>query len=154
MDLRRLGEVKKGYTYFEERDVLFAKITPCTENGKGAIAEGLVNKRAMGSTEFFVFRAIDEKDVLFVYHLTMSRAFRKRAQAWMQGSAGHRRVPKDFFAKRPIIIPDAESRKRIGETLEDLQKRKQHLRKNIVSIRATSAAYLETVLKKSEACNV
>ncbi|WP_235911645.1 restriction endonuclease subunit S [Sodaliphilus pleomorphus] len=54
------GKVKKGFTYFENGDVLFAKITPCMENGKGAIAEGLTNNIGMGSTEFHVLRPIEE----------------------------------------------------------------------------------------------
>ena len=53
------GKVKKGFTYFENNDVLFAKITPCMENGKGAIAEALTNGIGMGSTEFHVLRPID-----------------------------------------------------------------------------------------------
>ena len=53
------GKVKKGFTYFENNDVLFAKITPCMENGKGAIAEALTNGIGMGSTEFHVLRPIE-----------------------------------------------------------------------------------------------
>ena len=96
-EIKKLGELIKWYTYFEENDVLFAKITPCMENGKGAIAVSLKNNIAMGSTEYYVFRAIKSEDTQFIYHLTMSGVFRKRAERWMQGSAGHRRVPKDFF---------------------------------------------------------
>lgn len=53
------GKVKKGFTYFENNDVLFAKITPCMENGKGAIVHGLINGIGMGSTEFHVLRPIN-----------------------------------------------------------------------------------------------
>ena len=56
-DSRRVAEVEKGYTYFGEGDVLFAKITPCMENGKGAIATNLKNGVGFGSTEFHVLRA-------------------------------------------------------------------------------------------------
>jgi hypothetical protein len=59
----------------------------------------------MGSKECYVFRAIDQNDIQFIYNLTMSTAFRKRAERWMQGIAGYRRVPKDFCKKhrRPIL---------------------------------------------------
>lgn len=56
---RKLGEVRKGYTYFKEGDVIFAKITPCMENGKCAIAENLTNKLGFGSTEFHVVRPLN-----------------------------------------------------------------------------------------------
>ncbi len=50
--------VNKGYTRFQEGDVLFANITPCMENGKFALATGLVGGRAAGSTEFHVLRPL------------------------------------------------------------------------------------------------
>ena len=56
---RKYGEVRKGYTRFSEGDVLFAKITPCMENGKIAIAKGLTNGSGCGSTEFHVIRPPD-----------------------------------------------------------------------------------------------
>ncbi len=73
------------------------------ENNKGAIAEGLPNAIGMGSTEFFVLRPRKDFDRYFVYFLSMSKAFRQKAERWMQGSAGQRRVPRDFFEKRPIV---------------------------------------------------
>ena len=90
MEKKNLGEVKKGYTYFADGDVLFAKITPCMENNKGAIAEGLINGVGMGSTEFFVLRPKDSLDKDFIYYLSMSKTFRRRAERWMQGSAGQK----------------------------------------------------------------
>jgi type I restriction enzyme S subunit len=114
MHTKKLGDVRKGYTYFAEGDVLFAKITPCMENNKGAIARNLVNRTGMGSTEFFVLRTKNKADLNFVYHLTMSKIYRSLAERWMQGSAGQRRVPKDFFSKRPIVLPTAKARIELG----------------------------------------
>lgn len=151
---KKLGEVRKGYTYFEEKDVLFAKITPCMENGKGAIAEFLTNNRAMGSTEYYVFRAIKPEDTQFIYHLTMSRVFRRRAERWMQGSAGHRRVPKDFFTRRPIVIPDSESRRKIGLTLDSLQLQKARIRSHIGTTRTGAAIFLQKSLGQTGATHV
>lgn len=117
---KSFSEIKKGYTYFAENDILFAKITPCMENNKGAIAENLSNQIGMGSTEFFVLRPKNSLDKKFLYCLTMSQGFRKRAESWMQGSAGQRRVPKDFFTKRPIALPPQQKRIEIGEVLYSL----------------------------------
>ena len=153
-ETKPLGEIRKGYTYFEENDVLFAKITPCMENGKGAVAKFLTNNRAMGSTEYYVFRAIKEEDTQFIYHLTMSSVFRKRAESWMQGSAGHRRVPKDFFTQRPIVIPDSESRKEIGLTLERLQLQKAKIHSHIDAIRIGTAVFLQICLRQTGVAHV
>ena len=60
-DIRPFSDVSNGYSYFIENDVLFAKITPCMENGKGAIARGLKNGVGAGSTEFHILRADVEK---------------------------------------------------------------------------------------------
>jgi len=148
-EIKKLGEVRKGYTYFEENDVLFAKITPCMENGKGAIAESLKNNIAMGSTEYYVFRAINPEDTQFLYHLTMSGIFRKSAERWMQGSAGHRRVPKDFFTRRPIVIPDFESRREIGLALDSLQSQKTKIRSHIDAIRTSAFVFLNKSLSQT-----
>lgn len=142
-EIKRLCELGKGYTYFEENDILFAKITPCMENRKGAVAISLKNKIGMGSTEYYVFRAIKPEDTQFIYHLTMSDVFRKRAERWMQGSAGHRRVPKDFFTRRPIVIPDSESRRKIGLALDSLQSQKTKIRSHIYAIKTGAAVFLQ-----------
>ncbi|MCQ6281071.1 restriction endonuclease subunit S [Bacillus sp. EB600] len=121
IEIKEFDKVKKGYTYFADNDILFAKITPCMENGKGTLVRSLHNGVGYGSTEFFVIRPKEQSDELFLYYLTMSRAFRNRAERWMQGTAGQRRVPKDFFIKRPIAIPLAEEREKIGKLFDDIE---------------------------------
>ena len=80
------GKVKKGFTYFENNDVLFAKITPCMENGKGTIAHGLTNGIGMGSTEFHVLRPINEiSSPYWLLALTQMPIFRERAAKNMSG---------------------------------------------------------------------
>lgn len=94
---RRQRDVSVGYTSFEEGDILFAKITPCMENGKGCHAIGLMNGIGYGSTEFHVLRAKPGTDSRFLYHWTMTEAVRKKAEAFMIGSAGQQRVQASFF---------------------------------------------------------
>jgi type I restriction enzyme S subunit len=117
---RPYSEVMRGFTNFAENDILFAKITPCTENGKGAIAEKLENGIGFGSTEFFVIRPKNLSDKFYLYYLTMSSEYRKQATRWMRGSAGQRRVPKEYFSQRFIAIPPPELRERYGSKLHQL----------------------------------
>ena len=107
----------KGLTPFQENDILFAKITPCMENGKGAIAKGLINGWGLGSTEFHVLRPKLASDLYFCYYLTMSKRFRKLAEKQMTGSAGQKRVQVEFFDFYKLCAPSIDERKIIGEKL-------------------------------------
>lgn len=100
------GKVKKGFTYFENNDVLFAKITPCMENGKGAIAEALTNGIGMGSTEFHVLRPIDGiSNPYWLLTLTRMPIFREYAAKNMSGTGGQRRVGAAFLENFMIGLP-------------------------------------------------
>jgi type I restriction enzyme S subunit len=109
---RRLNEVRIGYTPFAEGDILFAKITPCMENGKGAHARDLRNGVGFGSTEFHVLRARGQNNPRFLFHWLQAHAIRLRAIAYMGGSAGQQRVQSDFFThfRIPQIEPAEQSR--------------------------------------------
>jgi type I restriction enzyme S subunit len=115
---RLFGDVRFGYTPFTEGDVLFAKITPCMENGKGAHAMGLRNGVGFGSTEFHVLRARGANSARFVYHWLQASTARTRALAYMGGSAGQQRVQADFFNhfRVPGFAPGEQSR--IAEVLD------------------------------------
>lgn len=154
--IKKFGDVKKGYTYFGEGDILFAKITPCMENNKGAVTQNLVNNIGMGSTEFFVFRSLKESDREFLYHFTMSRIYRNRAERWMQGSAGQRRVPREFFLKRPIIIPHEHARKALGKIFGLNEKNIKNIMKHIDILQRTRMQIINTIFgnKNSEVTNV
>ena len=103
------SRVKSGFTYFVENDVLFAKITPCMENGKGAIAHGLKNGIGFGSTEFHVLRPISSlSNPYWLYSITSNEKFRKEAENNMTRSAGQRRVPAKFLSEYKVSIPPIE----------------------------------------------
>lgn len=107
------GKVKKGFTYFENGDVLFAKITPCMENGKGAIAEGLTNNIGMGSTEFHVLRPIEEiSSPYWLLALTRLPIFRVRASKNMTGTGGQKRVPTNYLENFMVGLPPIEEQNR------------------------------------------
>src|SRR5699024_8191928 len=96
----------KGYTLFQDGDILFAKITPCMENGKGAIAHGLLNGYGAGSTEFIVLRPnTDCVTAKWLYLYLSQRSFRWKCQQHMTGSAGQKRVPAKYLASCEIPIP-------------------------------------------------
>lgn len=97
--------ISKGFTYFKNGDVLFAKITPCMENGKGAIAENLINNIGFGSTEFYVLRPKDTILAEWLFSLTKLDLFRKHCKENMKGTAGQKRVPRPFLEDMGIYLP-------------------------------------------------
>lgn len=105
LQTRPFGEIKHGYTYFEENDVLFAKITPCMENGKSAIARGLINGFGFGSTEFHVLRP--HRGILpeWIYYFVRREPFRQEAKTNFRGAVGQQRVPQEFLRNYSIPIP-------------------------------------------------
>lgn len=138
-DIRRYSDVKKGYTTFKENDVLFAKITPCMENGKGAIARGLRNGYGCGSSEFHVLRSNDKAMPEWIYCLTSWQRFRKKAEKHMTGSAGQRRVPKQYLENYEIRLPELKVQAQQVETL-------MHLR-SIIDHRITEVRSFDELIK-------
>ncbi len=130
-----LREVKSGFTNFAEGDVLFAKITPCMENGKAALVGELVNHIGYGSTEFFVLRCSEKIFNRFVYHLVRWQIFRNEAKSVMAGAVGQQRVPKRFLTGYQLNLPPPEEQKEIVRLLDDLlgreQRTKDHALKTI-----------------------
>ena len=132
--IKYYGEVKKGFTYFQENDVLFAKITPCMENGKGGIARNLKNGVAFGSTEFHVLRPNPNFMISsWLYYLTSWPEFRKECEKNMTGSAGQKRVPKTFLENYEIQLPELDEQRKIAAVLDKVSsliaKRHQQLYK-------------------------
>lgn len=120
---KMLGEVKKGYTFFQVNDVLVAKITPCMENGKGALVPELSNNIGFGSTEFFVLRAnLDKIYPLILYYITQSKIFRKNAAKNMTGTSGHKRVPKSFIENYEVKIPSIREQGIIISQIGNIEK--------------------------------
>ncbi|MBU0731746.1 restriction endonuclease subunit S [Patescibacteria group bacterium] len=116
-EIRKIGKVRKGYTYFKNGDVLFAKITPCMENGKSAIANNLVNGIGFGTTEFHVIRPSDRLNAKFIYSILRSDYFRHIAQQHMTGTAGQARVPTDYIKTYQIALPPIEEQEKIVDRL-------------------------------------
>lgn len=138
---KKYCDVKKGFTTFENGDILFAKITPCMENGKGGIARHLKNGIGFGSTEFHVLRPdLEVVTSEWIYYLTTDPEFRKRCEKNMTGSAGQKRVPKSFLETYEFSLPSLNEQRRIAAILDKvtglIALRKQQLAKLDELVRA------------------
>lgn len=110
---RPISKVSRGYTPFQNGDVLFAKITPCMENGKAAVARDLTNGMGRGSTEFHVLRPGNKVLGEFVYYFVRQPWFRELAKRSFTGTAGQKRVPKSFMENVLIPLPPLDEQRRI-----------------------------------------
>ncbi|HMN12883.1 MAG TPA: restriction endonuclease subunit S [Bellilinea sp.] len=115
---RSLDQVWQGYTYFRDQDVVVAKITPCFENGKGALCAGLVNGIGFGTTELYVLRSLPGTDAKFLFYLTVSEPFRNLGTATMYGAAGQKRVSDDFIRDFIIAFPPLPEQRTIAAFLD------------------------------------
>jgi type I restriction enzyme S subunit len=115
---REWQQVSKGYVPFADGDVLFARITPCMENGKVAIARNLTNGVGAGSTEFHVVRARELIEPVFLLHYLLQMRIRQDARAAMQGAAGQLRVPAAFLRTLALPLPPSAEQRRIVVEIE------------------------------------
>ena len=113
-----LEEISAGLPLFEKGDVLFAKITPCMENGKGAFVRELPTRYAFGSTEFHVLRPSKKIDGMFLYYTTFNPIYRAYAAENMVGAAGQKRVSSRFVKDTRLFLPPLPEQQRIAAYLD------------------------------------
>ena len=120
-ETRKWKDVKKGFTQFANNDVIFAKITPCFENGKAAVINDFPSGYGAGSTEYFVLRSVSDRiNPYLLLALVKSKEFLINGALNMSGSVGHKRVPKEFVEKYELPIPPRAEQKIIAEKLDTL----------------------------------
>ena len=108
----------KGGSKFQNKDTLFARITPCLENGKICQVKDLENNQGIGSTEFLVFRGKNNiSDTDFVYYLVRTDYVRNNAIQMMTGTSGRQRVEKSALAELEVTIPDLPTQTQIAQIL-------------------------------------
>ncbi len=127
-EIKPFGAVKKGYTWFLENDVLFAKITPCMQNGKAAIARNLSNGVGFGSTEFHVLRPGPDVLPAWVHLFIRQPSFRRAAARHFTGTVGQQRVPESFLATHTLPLPPLAEQRRIVARVEELAARIEQAR--------------------------
>ena len=143
-ETRLFSSVQNGFSYFRDGDVLVAKITPCFENGK--ITQVRIQERhGFGSTEFHVVRANEGKvDPRYLIHFLRQDWVRLKGQRRMTGSAGQRRVPKDFLAGLEIPTPPLSEQSRIGAILDKADALRVKRRRGIATLDAlTQSLFLD-----------
>jgi len=123
---RSLGEVRKGYTVFSDDDLLWAKITPCMQNGKSVLVHDLTNGIGFGSTEFHIVRT--RKRALNGYLLALLSLPRLlyAAQGAFTGSSGHQRVPASFLENLEIPLPPLDIQRRLVDELDAARAKRDH----------------------------
>lgn len=147
--IKTYEEVKTGFTYFAENDVLFAKITPCMENGKGAIAKGLYNGIGFGSTEFHVLRPVSGKtNPYWIYALTMFPQFRVDAENSMTGSAGQRRVPASFLEDYRVAVPPINLQEEFAAFVKETDKSKLTIQQSLDKLEVLKKALMQGYFKQ------
>ncbi|QDD89669.1 restriction endonuclease subunit S [Pseudomonas oryzihabitans] len=144
---RPWGDIKKAYTNFKNGDVIFAKVTPCFENGKAAYVEGLPNGIGAGSSEFFVLRpSCDDVSSKYLLALVKSHNFLREGAENMTGAVGLRRVPKQFVESYPVKVPPAAEQTRIAAKLDELLAQVDTLKVRIDGIPALLKRFRQSVL--------
>lgn len=137
----------KGYTTFAENDLLVAKITPCMENGKSGVARNLINGYGFGSTEYHVFRSKSEKlNIDFLHAFFHAEFFRKNAKMMFGGSAGHQRVPPEFFKRLRIPVPPLDVQERIVAHIDEVRRQAFALRQQAGQDFAAAKAEIERMI--------
>jgi type I restriction enzyme, S subunit len=144
-----LSKVVGSYTYFADGDVLLAKITPCFENGKLGIANGLTNGIGFGSSEYIVFRPDGTLNKEWLYYYLSREVFRVEGAARMLGSVGHKRVSKEFIENYPIPVPPLPEQQRIVSILDaafdGIATAKTNAEQNLQNARALFESHLQSV---------
>jgi type I restriction enzyme S subunit len=148
-EIRKLSEVTKGYTFFKENDVIFARITPCMENGKSAIAKNLINGIGFGSTEFIVLRSNGRILPEWLHYIIRSKDFKQNAEANFKGTAGQQRVPITFISNVKIPVPPINEQKKLIDYFNNINYSLDHIKKINRGMLAEIKAFIPSVLNRA-----
>lgn len=142
-----INKKSKGYTRFKEGDLIWAKITPCMQNGKSAILKGLKNGYGYGSTEFYVIRNLNSNICLdYIYHILRTKLVRQDAVKYFTGSSGQQRVPKSYLQNLEIPLPDFDKQKNISNQIYTIKMEIKNLKQEAEQNRITAQEEFEKEL--------
>jgi type I restriction enzyme S subunit len=146
---RPLNDVAGSYTYFANNDVLLAKITPCFENGKIGIASGLTNGAGFGSSEYIVLRPSEVLTSGYLYYFLSRESFRTNAARYMTGTAGQKRITRNYLESCLIPIPLLDEQHRIvkmlDESLEGIERARINCARNLQKVRGAFESYRDAI---------
>jgi len=149
LEIRPFVEVARGFTYFQEGDVLFAKITPSMENGKCAIARNLIDGIGFGSTEFHVLRPGPYLTPEWLHFYIRRLPFRREAKRHFRGAVGQQRVPDDFLKSFPVPVPPSpDTQHRIVARIEALLAEVKKARTLLDYMRRDAGRLMDAALKE------
>ncbi len=120
-EIRKWSEIKKGFTHFQNNDIVIAKITPCFQNRKSAIIQNLPNGIGAGTTELHVIR--DNTNIINMKYLLLNfktEYFIQNGIKIFTGTAGQQRIGKEYIANYLIPLPPLAEQKRIVAKVEEL----------------------------------
>ena len=148
---RKIKDLKKGwFTYFRENDVILAKITPCMENGKCALAKNLTNNIGFWSSEFHVFWCQKDKILPeYLFSFLNREEIRKIAESNMTGASGHRRVPIEFYEKMDIPLPPLDIQQKIVDEMDVVERWEEEMKGKIENWRKNIIALFEDWLQEN-----
>ena len=147
---REFKKVKKGFTSFSKGDVLFAKITPCMENGKIAIAKNLSEDFGFGSTEFHVFSPLENYlNREYLFQFLVQKSFRKVAKRNMTGTAGQLRISKDYLENYIFPLPTSSEQKEIIVMVKNIYERCDFILNNIKNKMKNIYSLKNSILKSA-----
>ena len=149
-ETKRFSELKrKSYTPFRDGDILFAKVTPCMENGKITIAHDLKNGIGFGSTEFHVIRLSEEQSKQFFFFCFLQQKFRQEAKRAMTSGVGLLRVPTDYMRKVPIPLPPLHEQQAIVSEVESRLSVADKVEKTVTAELKRAEQLRQSILKKA-----
>ena len=146
LSLRKEVVEAKGYTRFRNNDLIWAKITPCMENGKSAVVDNLKSGIGCGSTEFHVFRALEGINIRYIHALLRMKSLRKHAALHFTGSAGQQRVSSEFFKELIIPKPPIEKQTEIADHIANIRNQVKQLQQEADAIVAQVKERVEGIL--------
>ena len=149
-ETKRFSELKrKSYTPFRDGDILFAKVTPCMENGKIAIAHDLTNGIGFGSTEFHVIRLPEGQSKQFFFFYFLQQKFRQEAKRAMTSGVGLLRVPTDYMRKVPLPLPPLPEQQAIVSEVESRLSVADEVEKTVTAELKRAEQLRQSILKKA-----
>ena len=146
LSLCKIAGHTKGYTRFRDDDLIWAKITPCMENGKSAVVDNLISGIGCGSTEFHVFRALEGINIRYIHALLRLKSLREHAALHFTGSAGQQRVSSEFFKELIIPKPSIEKQTEIANHITEIRNNAKQLQQEANTIVEQAKERVERML--------